>query len=144
VWVAGDKEDHRLRDFVSTTVAGSPAMMRQQWGVTAMRQRCPDTWRKAERRRSPAGLSAQAARQRRSIGGSPECRPAHAFTERSYLVTGDVNRNGGSMNLSEDQSSAVRDCRAGGLISLVALYHGELYSDSLTVKFGAQFSLNFE
>jgi hypothetical protein len=33
VWAAGDKEDHRLRDFVSTAVAGSPAMMRQQWGV---------------------------------------------------------------------------------------------------------------
>jgi hypothetical protein len=50
------------------------------------------------------------------LGGSPECRPAHGFSERSYLVTGDVNRNGGGVNLSGDRSSAVRDCRAGILI----------------------------
>jgi hypothetical protein len=34
------------------------------------------------------------------------------------------------------------DSCAGDLILLIALYHGELHSDSLTVKFGAQFSLN--
>jgi hypothetical protein len=65
-------------------------------------------WRKAERRRSPAGLSVQAAWQRGSTRGSPECRPAHDFTERSYLFTGDVNRNGGGVNLVAEESPAVR------------------------------------
>jgi hypothetical protein len=31
-----------------------------------------------------------------------------AFTERPYLVTGDVNRNGDGMNLSGDRSPAMR------------------------------------
>jgi hypothetical protein len=31
-----------------------------------------------------------------------------AFTERPYLVTCDVNRNGGGVNLSGDRSSAMR------------------------------------
>jgi hypothetical protein len=47
--------------------------------------------------------------------GSPEWRPAHGFYRRPYLVTGDVNHNGGGTNHGEDQSSAVR-ARASGLI----------------------------
>ena len=69
-----------------------------------MRQRFPDTWRKAERRRSPAGLSAQAARQRGSTGGFTGVPSSAWLTERSYLVTGDVNRNGGGVNLGGGSS----------------------------------------
>jgi hypothetical protein len=39
-----------------------------------------------------------------------------AFTWQPYLVTGDVNRNGGGVNLNGDRSSAVRDGHAVVLI----------------------------
>jgi hypothetical protein len=58
---AGDEEGLWRRGFVSTAVAGSPASMRQQRGITMTRQRCPDTWRKVGRRLSPAFLSASTA-----------------------------------------------------------------------------------
>jgi hypothetical protein len=58
---AGDEEGLWRHGFVSTAVAGSPASVRQQRGITMTRQRCPDTWRKVGRRLSPAFLSASTA-----------------------------------------------------------------------------------
>jgi hypothetical protein len=84
---------------------------------------------------SPASLSAQAARQRGStVGGHRSGVQRMAFTGRPYLVTGDVNHNGGGANHGEDQSSVVRVPRGRSNLILV-LYHGELHSDNLTDRF---------
>jgi hypothetical protein len=58
---AGDEEGLWRHGFVSTVVAGSPASVRQQRGITMTRQRCPDTWRRVGRRLSPAFLSSSTA-----------------------------------------------------------------------------------
>jgi hypothetical protein len=57
-----------------------------------------------------------------------------AFTGRPYLVTDDVNHNGGSVNHGEDQSSAVRAPRWRS-DPVQTLYHGKWCSVSLTDHF---------
>ena len=85
----------------------------------AVRWKVRATRRTAGRRRFTGEPIAPTAKQRGSTGevhrSAVQCM---AFTERSYPITGDVNRNGGGMNLSGDRSSALRDCRAVILICL--------------------------
>jgi hypothetical protein len=50
------------REFVSNAVAVTPASHGELQGFTATRWRHSGTWHKAGRRRSPASLSAQAAK----------------------------------------------------------------------------------
>ena len=65
-----------------------------------------------------------------------------AFTERSYLVTGDVNRNGGGMNLGAERSPAVKIRRWQSDL-YQATVPWDRHSVHLAAKLGARFSLNF-
>jgi hypothetical protein len=82
-----------------------------------MRWKVRATRRTAGRRRFTGEPIALAAKQRGSTGEVHRSAVQRmAFTERPYMVTGDVNCNGGGVNLNGDRSSAVRDCRAIVLI----------------------------
>jgi hypothetical protein len=83
----------------------------------AVRWKVRATRRTVGRRRFTGEPIAPAAKQRGSTGEVHRSAVQRmAFTERPYLVTGDVNRNGGGVNLNGDRSSVVRDGRAVVLI----------------------------
>jgi hypothetical protein len=60
------------RELVSHVVATSPALIRQQWGVTAMWWKGLATRRMTGRQRSPASLSFQPQSGNGGHGESPE------------------------------------------------------------------------
>jgi hypothetical protein len=62
---AGDEEERGCGKYVSSVVAVTPVVDGKLEGVTAMRWRDWDTRRKARERRSPAKLSAPAAKPKR-------------------------------------------------------------------------------
>jgi hypothetical protein len=100
----------------------------------AVRWKVRATRHTAERRRFTGKPIAPAAKQRGSTGEVHQSAVQRmAFTERPYLVTGDVNRNGGGVNFSGDRSSTVRDYRAVVLICLSHCTMARTSSVSLTV-----------
>jgi hypothetical protein len=79
--------------------------------------------------------------------GWPGWSPAHRqrrFFYPAALSTPSEHQSWRRRHESRRQVTGGDDSCTGDLISLVALYHGELYSDSLPAKFGAQLSLNFK
>jgi hypothetical protein len=128
------------RELVSHAVATSPALIRQQWGVTAMRWKGWATRRTTGRRRSPASLSFQPQSGKGGHGESPEWPPARgrwrSFTPRGYPLATSANPDCSSTNRDEGRR------RWAELVfwSDRLLYHGIPHSDELTARFAELFT----
>jgi hypothetical protein len=132
-------------ESVASTVAVTPTSHEEAQGFTAMQWRGWATRRKAGRRLSPVSISKSivVSAVRRSELFTAQSYPRRRyFRDPATLSTPSEHQSWRRRHESRWQVTDGDDSCAGDLILLIALYHGELHSDSLTVKFGAQFSLN--
>jgi hypothetical protein len=110
VWAAGDEEEPWRGEYVSSGVAVTPVVDGQLEGVTAMRWRDWDTRRKTGERRSPAKLSAPAAKPKRKTTVSHRSdvqRTVVKILLSERLSTSHENESGRRQHESWRRSSAV-------------------------------------